>query len=120
MDSAVSGALQPYGSAMELESQWDFSTTQRIINQFLYHDDNNWGHQPALLSLLTSATEGQPPADVETKLKNMIIESGATNGLKPEVQDREVAVVKLKVKVCNISAKIKNKNVHFFDQIMMV
>lgn len=95
VDSAVSGALQPYGSAMELEASWDFATTQKAVNQFLYHDDNNWGHQPALLGLLTSETEGQPPADIETRLKNLILESGAVSGLKPEVQDRETAVATL-------------------------
>lgn len=95
VDSAVSGALQPYGSAMELEASWDFATTQKALNQFLYHDDNNWGHQPALLGLLTSETEGQPPVDIETRLKNLILESGAVSGLKPEVQDREIAVTVL-------------------------
>ncbi|MBP8591059.1 hypothetical protein KBI33_01160 [Candidatus Shapirobacteria bacterium] len=95
IDLAVSGALHPYGSAMELGEQWDFAVTQKAINQFLYHDDNNWGHQPALLGFITAETEGQAPTDIETRLKNLILDSGAVSGLRPEVQDREMAIATL-------------------------
>ncbi|HIH10721.1 TPA: hypothetical protein HA241_00860 [Candidatus Woesearchaeota archaeon] len=92
IDEALSGALHPYGSAMELAEQWDFSTTQQALNQFLYHDSNSYGHQPALLSLLTAEIEGQPESNIETRLKNLIEQSGATSGLKPEVTDKDGAI----------------------------
>jgi len=95
IDEALSGALHPYGSAMELEQQWDFSTTQQALNQFLYHADNSWGHQPALLNLLTAEIEGQPELNIEMRLRNLIEQSGATSGLKPEVTDKDGAVATL-------------------------
>lgn len=96
VDNTLNGALYPYGSAMEIGDQWDFGETQKAINRFLYHDDNAWGHEPALLGLLTSQVEGQPPANMETVVGNLLVQSGAAiNGLKPEVQDREQAVAAL-------------------------
>lgn len=95
IDEALSGALHPYGSAMELAEQWDFSTTQQALNQFLYHADNSYGHQPALLSLLTTEIEGQPESNIEMRLRNLIEQSGATSGLKPEVTDKDSAVATL-------------------------
>lgn len=95
VDSALSGALHPYGSAMEIGEQWDFAQTQKAINQFLYHDDNAWGHEPALLGMLTAEVEGQPLVNMETAIGNLLVQSGAINGLKPDVQDREAAVATL-------------------------
>ncbi len=95
LDSALSGALHPYGSAMELGEQWDFDATHRALNQFLYHDDSDYGHQPALLGLLTAEVEGQPPTDIETTIRNLVEQSGAIAGLKPEVTTRDEAVTTL-------------------------
>jgi len=95
IDETLSGALHPYGSAMELAEQWNFDTTQQALNQFLYHDSNSWGHQPALLNLLTAEIEGQTELNIEMRLRNLIEQSGATSGLRPEVTDKDGAVATL-------------------------
>lgn len=92
IDSALSGALHPYGSAMELSDQWELGTTLKAINQYLYQDDNGWGHQPALLNILTSIDPTQTPRNLEDRIRQIIIDSGAINGLKAEVPNRELAV----------------------------
>lgn len=92
IESAIEEALHPYGSAMELQEQWDFDTTQRALSQFLYGDEYSWGHQPALLRFLAEEIEGQFPQNLETRIKTLIERSGASLGIKSEVQDKEKAI----------------------------
>ena len=96
IDSALNGALHPYGSAMELGERWDFDTTAKAINQYLYHDDNSWGHQPALLNILTAvSSDGETLQRLEDKIRQIIIDSNAISGLKPDVQDQDEAIQQL-------------------------
>lgn len=87
----------------ELQSEWDMDAVYTAIGQYLFKEKNGWGFDgdPALLIDLTATTEGQPVSSLEQKLEDLLERSGATTAIKPEAQDKEVAVNRFTTIVAN-------------------
>ncbi len=91
-----------YGSGRELRSEWDMDAAYTSLEQYLYKGAKRFERgDPAVLRELTTVAEGQTAVSLEQKIRGMLETSGATSGLKPDVQDREVAINRLVAVIAN-------------------
>ncbi len=91
-----------YGSGRELRSEWDMDAAYTALEQHLYKGQKRFERgDPAVLRKLTTVAEGQSPISLEQKVRGILETSGATSGLKAEVQDREATINRLVTVIAN-------------------
>lgn len=91
-----------YGSTAEVNSEWDKKAVAAALTNYIFKGERRYIYgESAVLRELTAATEGQPVSSLEQRLRELFESSGATSGLKPEVQDKGVALNRLVTAMAN-------------------
>lgn len=102
IDNTFFETLSPYGSIAEVNSEWNREVVAAVLTNYLFKGKRRYEYgEPAVLRELTAEAEGQPVSSLEQRLRELFESSEAISGLKPEVQDKGVALNRLVTAMAN-------------------